>query len=158
MLLALLSDTHDNVPATLAALRLLAPHKPDLYLHAGDLVSPDMLDHFADLPFHFVFGNNEYDLPALRAKAKALNLTCHDFLWTLTLSGKRLALLHGHKSLPAITPPYDYIITGHTHTRHDQRLPNKTRLINPGALHRTRQKSVALVHLESDTLTFLDVT
>ena len=43
MLLALLSDTHDNVPATLAALRLLAPHKPDLYLHAGDLVSPEML-------------------------------------------------------------------------------------------------------------------
>ena len=38
MLLALLSDTHDNIPSIQAALTLLQPHHPVAYLHAGDLV------------------------------------------------------------------------------------------------------------------------
>jgi putative phosphoesterase len=160
MLLALLSDTHDSVANTLAALDLLGPHRPGAYLHAGDLVAVDMLIHFSGLPFHFVFGNNEYDHAGLRSRAKALDLFCHGQLADLTFEGKRLAMLHGHdaglfQKLIA-SGQYDYIVHGHTHVRRDERV-GKTRVINPGALQRARSKSVALLDPAADALTFLQL-
>jgi len=158
MLLALLSDTHDNVRATQTALALLQPHHPAAYLHAGDLVDPDMLAHFAGLaPFHFVFGNNEYDHAALRAVASSLNLHCHGELADLTFAGKRLAMLHGDDdalfSKLVRSGDYAYVIHGHTHARHDIRIGN-TRIISPGALHRATPRSVALLDVATDKLRF----
>jgi uncharacterized protein len=164
MLLALLSDTHDHAAATQAALDLLAPYRPDAYLHAGDLVSPDFLGHFAGIgPFHFVFGNNEFDHAALRSQAHALDLVCHGPFADLTFGGKRIALLHGHDSILfhrlADSGQYHYIIHGHTHVRRDVRLPapSPARIINPGALFRARAKSVALLDVVADTVRFLEV-
>ena len=160
MIIALLSDTHDNAASTLAALDLLAAHKPSVYLHAGDLVSPEMLAHFSGLPFHFVFGNNEYDHAAVRSKAKALALECHGNLADLKFGGKRLAMLHGHDHalMTRLTSggEYDYLVHGHTHVRRDERI-GKTRILNPGALQRTQTKSVAVLDTEADVLTFLRV-
>jgi uncharacterized protein len=161
MLLALLSDTHDNAANTQAALALLKPHHPAAWLHAGDLVAPEMLDHFAGLdPFHFVFGNNEYDHAAIRSRALALQLHCHGEFADLSLAGKRIALLHGHDGalLHKLTrsEDYDYVVHGHTHLRQDARR-GKTRIINPGALHRAKAKSVALLDLNADHLQFLEI-
>jgi putative phosphoesterase len=165
MLLALLADTHDNAATTVAALQRLAGHKPDAYLHAGDLVSPEMLDLFKGLPFHFVFGNNEYDLAALRSRAKALHLHCHNYFADLSFDNKRLALLHGHdhplmtRLLKPPAPsarPFDYIIHGHTHLRCDQR-QGHSRIINPGALQRARTRTFALLDTATDQLTFLEL-
>lgn len=164
MLLALLSDSHDHAAAIKTALALLAPHKPDAYLHAGDLVSPDMLFHFAGIgPFHFVFGNNEFDHAALRSQAVALNLFCHGHFADLSFAGKRLALLHGHDAALfhrlAASGQYHYIIHGHSHLCRDTRLPapSPTRIINPGALFRAKTKSVALLDVASDSLRFLEL-
>src|SRR5271170_3311299 len=119
MLLALLSDTHDNAANTLAALDLLAPYRPQAYLHAGYLVGVEMLVHFSGLPFHFVFGNNEYDHAGLRSRAKALDFQCHGQLADLTFEGKRLAMMHGHDAglLQKLvgSGQYDYVVHGHTH-------------------------------------------
>lgn len=163
MLVALLSDTHDNARVTRAAVELLLSHKPAVWLHAGDLVHPDMLEHFAALPagsFHYVFGNNECDLAELFQRAAALQLTCHGRFAELTLAGKRLAVTHGHDRTLldrlVFSRKYDYIIHGHTHSRRDQRL-NGTRIINPGAVHRATPPSVALLDLATDQLEFLDV-
>ena len=164
MLLALLSDTHDNAAATKAAVALLALHKPAAYLHAGDLVDAAMLFHFAGIgPFHFVFGNNEYDQAAIRSQARALDLFCHGHFADLTFAGKRVGLLHGHDSALfhrlAVSDQYDYLIHGHSHIRRDIRLPapSRTRIINPGALFRARTKSVALLDVVADTLRFLEL-
>lgn len=174
MLLALLSDTHDDVPNTKAALALLAPHRPAAYLHAGDLVAPEMLDLFAGLPFYFVFGNNEFDLPALRSRAHALNLTCLESFGDLAITNNalapftpksppdapRIALLHGHEhsrlDRALRSGHYRYLIHGHTHIPRDETF-SSTRIINPGALQRTRTKSVALLNTDTDELRFLPV-
>jgi uncharacterized protein len=161
MLLALLADTHDNVRSTQAALALLQPHHPAAYLHAGDLVDPSMLTHFAGLSqFHFVFGNNEYDHAALRTLALSLSLHCHGDMADLTFAGKRLAMLHGDDDALfnrlVQSGNYAYLIHGHTHVRHDIRIGD-TRIISPGALHRAKQKSVALLDVTSDQLRFLEL-
>ncbi len=161
MLLALLSDTHDNAANTQAAITLLKSYHPAAWLHAGDLVAAEMLDHFAGLdPFHFVFGNNEYDHATIRSRALALNLHCHGDFADLSLAGKRIALLHGHDGTLlhklAHAGTHDYIIHGHTHVRRDAR-HGKTRIINPGALHRAKVKSAALLDLAADELRFVEL-
>jgi putative phosphoesterase len=161
MLIALLSDTHDNAANTRAALALLAPHQPAAYIHCGDLCDPEMLAHFAGLPFHFVFGNNDFDHAGLRACASEHKLHCLGKFGTLTLAGKTLAVLHGD-DIPALRQAqfsnrYDYIFLGHSHQTSDTRPAPRTRQINPGALHRAPEKTVALLDLATDTLQFLIV-
>ena len=161
MLLALLSDTHDNAASTQAAVDLLKAHQPAAWLHAGDLVAAEMLEHFAGLQaFHFVFGNNEYDHAAIRSRAAALKLHCHGEFADLSLGGKRVGLLHGHDGglFHKLTSAgdYDYLIHGHTHVRRDVRT-GRTRIVNPGALHRARVKSAALLNLATDELRFVEL-
>jgi uncharacterized protein len=163
MLLALLSDTHDNAAGTRAALGLLARHKPAAYLHAGDLVEAGMLVHFAGIgAFHFVFGNNEYDHAGLRSQALALGLMCHGEFGDLTFANKRVALLHGHDSgrfeRVVRSGEYHYVIHGHSHVPRDVRVgAGGTRIINPGALNRAKVKTVALLDVVADEVEFLEV-
>jgi putative phosphoesterase len=160
MLLALLSDTHDNEAMTRAALALLKPYKPEAYLHAGDLVSPSMLGLFAGLPFHFVYGNNEWDLTTLKSRARAEGMHCHEMAADLVFAGKRIAIVHGHEQgrLERLchSGDYAYVIHGHTHVRKDVRV-GTTRVINPGAVHRARVKSVALLDVAHDELRYLEL-
>jgi hypothetical protein len=125
------------------------------------MVAPETLDAFTGISgFHFVFGNNEYDHPALRARAAALSLHCHDHYADLTLAAKRVALLHGHDDAllhrTTRSGDFQYVVHGHTHLRKDQRVAG-TRVINPGALQRAKVKSVALLDLTTDELRFLEL-
>ena len=51
---------------------------------------------------------------------------------------------------------HDYLLHGHTHVRRDERV-GKVRIINPGALHRAREKTVAVLDTDTDRLTFVRV-
>ncbi|RLS46748.1 MAG: metallophosphoesterase, partial [Planctomycetota bacterium] len=50
----------------------------------------------------------------------------------------------------------DYLLHGHTHVCRDER-HGATRIINPGALHRASEFTVALLDTDSDELQFLVV-
>jgi predicted phosphodiesterase len=51
---------------------------------------------------------------------------------------------------------FDYILHGHTHQPDDYHL-GTMRIINPGALHRVRIKTVALLDLATDELEFIPI-
>lgn len=163
MLVALLADSHDNLASVDAALALLAPRKPDVILHAGDICTPEVLQRIVAAlgrNVHFVFGNNDYDKTGLRAAADALGITCHGTLLDLTLAGKRIAMTHGDddrlRTRVIHAQEHDYLILGHSHLREDLRR-SRTRVINPGALHRARPRTVALLNLADDALETLVV-
>ena len=59
-----------------------------------------------------------------------------------------------HQQLLASQP--DYLLTGHSHVAADSR-EGTTRLINPGALHRARPYTVALLNLADDPLRYLTI-
>ena len=52
---------------------------------------------------------------------------------------------------------HDYLLQGHTHVRQDVRV-GRTRVINPGALHRANPKTVALLNTSNDFVEFLEIT
>ena len=158
MLVGILSDTHDRLARTRTAVTMLEAAGAQVLLHCGDFVEPDMLVPCAVLPCHFVFGNN--DIPSqLERAAQNLKVACLGWGGIVELAGKKIALTHGHnqaefRRLQSGLP--DYILTGHSHVVHDYR-EGTIRYINPGALHRARPYTVAVLDLATDDLQILEV-
>src|SRR6185437_10042018 len=160
MLLGILSDTHDRADAMKAAVDVLRQHHAEFYIHCGDVGGEAVLDQFVGLPAAFIWGNNDWDRKSLERYAQSLGLSCHGAMADLDLGGKKIAVIHGDdfalKQKLLHDQQHDYLLQGHTHYRQDERV-GKTRIINPGALYRAREKSVALLDTASDHLRFLVV-
>src|SRR5690554_5419639 len=96
----------------------------------------------------FVIGNTDFDRQALLRYGRGLGLGGHHPMADLQVAGKRIAVLHGDDSRLMRqlleSQRYDYLLHGHTHVA-DDRMEGRTRIINPGALHRAAPKSVALL-------------
>ena len=160
MLIGILSDTHDRVDAMAAAMELLRGRRAEFFVHCGDVGSERVIDHLAGVPAAFVFGNTDWDRGTLSRYAQKLGVACYGSYADLELGGKRLAVIHGDdfklKQRLLAEQRHDYLLQGHTHARADERV-GKVRLINPGALHRAREKTVAVLDTTTDRLTFLTV-
>ena len=158
MILGILSDTHDRVDAMAAAMDLLRRHKAEFVIHCGDVGSEQVLDYLAGVPGAFVFGNTDWDRGTLARYAEQIGVSCHGELADLELGGKKIAVTHGDdfklKQRLLVEQRHDYLLQGHTHVRADQRV-GRIRLINPGALHRAKEKTVATLDTATDKLTFL---
>lgn len=160
MLLGILSDTHDRAGAMGEGMRLLRAAGAAFYVHCGDVGSAAVLDHLAGEPSAFVFGNNDWDHEALRSYADAIGVRCLGAYDTLELAGRRVAVTHGDDgaivSRVLKEQRHDYLLVGHSHVPGEQRV-GAVRVINPGALHRARVKTVALLDLATDDLRWIEV-
>ena len=160
VIVGILSDTHDRVEAARAGVELLRQNGAEFYVHCGDVGSEQILDLLAGLPAAFVFGNCDWDRRGLERYAVHLNVSCLGHAGDLQLDGKSLHVEHGdngqsvRRALDGQT--FDYLLHGHTHVASDQRI-GRTRVINPGALHRVREKTVAVLDTGKDELKFLAV-
>ena len=161
MLIGILSDTHDRAKMMAAAILLLREKKAEFFIHCGDVGEESMLDHLAGLPCAFIWGNNDWDRAGLQRYAQQLGISCYGGQADLTLDGKRLAVIHGDdlrlRQQLLDSQEYDYLLQGHTHVKFDGKV-GRTRIINPGALHRARPKTVALLDSQTDRLEFLTVS
>jgi putative phosphoesterase len=158
VLIGILSDTHDRVEAMAEGMRVLKEAGARFFIHCGDVGSERVLDYLAGEPGGFVFGNTDWDRAALQRYAEQIGVQCWGILGNLTLDGKQIAVTHGDdhrlKQRLLAGQNYDYLFQGHTHIPRDERI-GRTRVINPGALHRARAKTVATVELITDGLRYL---
>lgn len=159
MRIGILSDTHDRLDRTLHAVEMLMAEGAEALVHCGDLTGPEIVYACGQRPSYFVFGNNDFNLLAIKRAIAEVRGTCLEWGGEAILASKRVAVAHGHlsrelRSLLEARP--DYLLSGHSHQRMDRR-DGPTRCINPGALHRATSFSVALLDLVSETLTFLPV-
>lgn len=161
MKIGILSDTHGNVLRTIRAARLLRDHGIAAVLHCGDIGSQRVLIELAEafppeskIPVHAVLGNVDGD------DLIGAGVHLHGRLADLELDGKRIVIIHGddasrlRQTLAA--QRHDYIFTGHTHQRADHR-EGRTRLINPGAVHRAATPGCAVLNTATGSLEYLDL-
>ena len=160
MLLGILSDTHDRFARTALAIDMLRSAGADALIHCGDFTSAEILELLAGGPSWFVFGNNDegYEKGLERAAAD-VGATSLGLGGTIQLAGRTIAVTHGHlptedKRLSALQP--DYFLFGHSHLKLDEHR-GPTRYINPGAIHRAGEFTVALLNLTTEELKFLEV-
>jgi len=160
MIVGILSDTHDKLPAMKAGLRVLSAAGATFICHCGDIGREPLIDLLAGLPSAFVWGNTDWDRYGLEEYAVQLGIKCLGHGGRIELGGKSVYITHGDE--PAQVRRVleeqkdDYLLLGHTHVWNDQR-HDRVRVINPGALYRAARKTVAVLDTERDAVQFLDV-
>jgi uncharacterized protein len=146
MLIAIVSDIHDNIPKLRAAIDHI--QRVDALLCGGDLCSPFIVDELAKFSrqIHVVFGNNDADLFRITQKVGAANqkrapedqIRLHGEFFEGELGGKRIAMIHFEQIGQALVPSgrYDLVCYGHTHLYSVERDPatGVIRGLNPGEI------------------------
>jgi hypothetical protein len=139
MKIAILSDSHDNVPNMEKALKWINKNKIKLLIHCGDLSAPSMLTKVMAPKFkgqmHFVHGNVG-DPELLEKVAKEYKKAAiHGQAGKIVVDKKKIAFTHfpwlGEKL--AKSGKYDLVFYGHTHKPWEEKIDG-ARLINPGTL------------------------
>lgn len=160
MKLGILSDSHDRQEMMIRAVALLKESGAAYFVHCGDVCEASMLDALAGLPAGFVWGNCDFDRAGLRRTAEEIGVQCFGPYGVLEFDGKKIGVLHGddfqRKRAVLEAQELDYLLQGHTHVRTDERI-GRTRLINPGALHRAAVKTVAILEVAADELRYITV-
>lgn len=137
MLIGLMSDTHNNRPNLRYAIDIFRTLGIQTILHAGDLISAELLEELNEFSVFLSFGNGDDPL-MISSKAKRVSerFVCEEML-DLNLAGKRVFMIHGDQRSELekriASGDYDFVLHGHTHRFRDERI-GSTRVINPGAL------------------------
>lgn len=167
MRIGLLSDTHGNISRTRAAIGLLKTHGVEVVIHCGDVGSEAVLDELSaglslqGIPVHVVLGNVDPWEEGISGYSRPGGPTLLGDAGHLRLGGREIAVLHGHEErrLRATIEggKFDFVFTGHTHIASDERV-GRTRVINPGAVHRARVPSVAILDTSTDAVMFIPLS
>lgn len=156
MLIGILSDSHGRAMIVRRAVALFDRLGVEHIVHCGDVGGMEVFDELVGRPCTFVWGNTDVPDAGLLAYLATTGLSVPDEApLRITLAGKRFAVFHGHEAGfdRAAELEVDYVLHGHTHVPRDNRLGGK-RIINPGALHRAKIKTVATLAPATDTLAF----
>jgi hypothetical protein len=115
---------------------------------------------FAAWPTHFVFGNVDYDRPALRGAIEQAGQKCYGEFGVIRLRDREIAFLHGDdatrlaQTISAGRHPL--VCRGHTHIAKVERV-GRTLVLNPGAVIRARPHSIAVVDLAELTASIISL-
>ncbi len=160
MKIGILSDTHNDHQNIQKAVAIFERHQPDTLIFCGDATTVEVIEWFCEYPLIYTFGNCDFATGEIKSLIKAYNSgNFAGYVYEGELGGKKVAVAHGHlmnvNDEMISSGKLDYIFTGHTHLRMDQRMGN-TRLINPGALGgaQKQRRSVAILDLVTDQLIF----
>ncbi|MEK6943609.1 MAG: metallophosphoesterase [Nanoarchaeota archaeon] len=157
-MIGIISDTHENEQAMKKAVEAFKERNVEFVVHCGDIISPPMLEYFKELKMKFVLGNNDGEVAGLNIKAKEFGFEPVTEEKEFEYKGKLFYVYHGTirgKLETAIkSNKYDYVLTGHTHLKRDEKA-GKTRIINPGALFRITPYTIALLDIENDKLEYV---
>ncbi len=150
MRIAILSDTHSRHATVEIALRMIDERGVELILHCGDIEDADTVWLFPGNT-HFVFGNCDSERISLRQAIHGIGGTLHEPFGEMELDGNRIAFIHSDdKKLfekLETSGQFDFLFYGHSHMAKEHKT-GPTRVINPGALHRARPKTFAILDLE----------
>jgi putative phosphoesterase len=159
MKIAILSDTHSRYATIEAALRLVEERNVELILHCGDIEDAEAVWLFPGKT-HFVFGNCDTERASIRQAVYGIGATLHEPYGGLDLDGVKLAFIHSddRKLFRELEHgrQFDYLFYGHSHVA-EQHQTGPTRVINPGALHRARPKTFAVLDLTSGEIEAVEV-
>lgn len=159
MKIAVLSDTHGRSETVRQALRLIEPHGVELLIHCGDIDDAETVLLFP-ANTHFVFGNCDTDRKGIRRSVELIGATLHEPYGRLALAGQSIGFVHGDVSSllrdMEASQEFDFVFYGHTH-RALEHLTGKTRVINPGALHRATPRTFVILDLATGAMASLAI-
>lgn len=152
MQVGIVSDTHGQSNIAQAAAYVLESFSVEQVLHCGDIGSTGIIEIFSKWPTHYVFGNTDDAREVLREAIEASGGICYGTMADFELDGRRIGITHGDDAalLTRMIRSHDYamVCSGHTHQKL-ARQDGPTLVLNPGALFRATQHTVAIVDLKT---------
>lgn len=144
MLIALLSDIHDNTDNLLLALATAEKLECKHLLFTGDITSLYTLRTLREeWPYgiDLVFGNNEWDHRSHIRLAEQMHDMCHHgYTADISIDNRRIFLTHFPQDATKaiLSRNYDAVFYGHTHIA-EQHLHGNTLAANPGEVAGVRR-------------------
>jgi len=156
MLIGIMSDSHGDADKVRQALALFDDAGAEHLIHCGDVGGVPVFEELVGRDLTFVWGNCDVATDAICAFLESTDLQApRQVPTTVELGAKRFAVFHGHepqfRRAEELTD-VDYVCSGHTHEFSDVQCDG-IRFINPGALYRARQHTVAVLDTETGKLT-----
>lgn len=160
MKIAIISDTHNHQENIQKAILRIHKFEPAILIFCGDATTLESIQWFCEYPIIYTYGNCDVLTGEISLFLKALkNNSFAGNYYKGELFGKKIGVTHSH--IPGVLEDmqnnnqFDYIFTGHTHLRMDEKT-GKTRIINPGAIGglRKESRSYAFLDLALDELKF----
>lgn len=138
MKIAVLSDTHDNLPNFTRVVSWMKKERIKVGIHCGDICAPFTLaEALKDFKgeFHVVFGNVDGDkfgmLKVVQKKLPRVHL--HGEWGSIKKGGKNIAFVHFPELARGLASQetHDMVFYGHTHKPWEEKI-GACRVVNPG--------------------------
>ncbi len=139
MIIAVMSDSHDNIWMLRNALAIIKEKNADMIIHCGDFIAPFMLKELnkADISVHGVFGNNDGDQHLLTkfSLTSFTNIKFYSPIGHININGFDIGFVHHNITGEALaaTNKYKLVCYGHSHT-HIIKNTGQTIILNPGEI------------------------
>ncbi|MCX6739817.1 MAG: YfcE family phosphodiesterase [Candidatus Parcubacteria bacterium] len=140
MKMAIVSDSHDNLPNIKKAINYINKQKISVMIHCGDVCAPVILGEFAKLfkgkEIHVAKGNVDGDIEGFKAMARKYpKIIYHGNTGKVDID--KLSITFCHEPFlakkMAESQKYDFVFHGHTHKPWQEKV-GKTTILNPGTL------------------------
>lgn len=157
MKIAIISDTHDNLPSFKKAVDIITEEKIGVVLHCGDIAKPQTLKEAIGNfkgKIHIVFGNIDEEYSNNDSFSKIPKVKIHGKIGEIEINDKKIAFLHSPQEAKKLarSQKYDIVFYGHTHKPWEEKI-GKTRLVNPGNITGLYFRSTfAIYDTETDKL------
>jgi len=163
MIVAVMSDSHDNIWKLREALAIIKNENGGMIIHCGDFVAPFMLKelHEASIPVHGVFGNNDGDQHLLTkfSLTTMTNVNFHGLVGQVDIEGFKLAFTHQEVVGEGLAygGNFNLVCFGHSH-EYMQKNIDQTILLNPGEIMgKDGLPGFCLVDTETTVITRVDL-
>ncbi len=136
MIIAVISDTHDNLKMTESFVKDVKQFAPDYLIHLGDIVSPFVIPVLAklEIPGIIAKGNNDGDTDYIGELCYKSGFKFVIPPYKFELAGKSFIISHRPIDTNKIDiSGFDYYLYGHTHF-HKIEESGRIHIINPGTV------------------------
>jgi len=165
--IGLLSDAHGDAAMARAGVAALVNAGARSLVYLGDVCGDAVIDALAGVttdggepvPARLVFGNMDFEVGPSTRYAESIGVGVDHPCGVYVCGGRSLVATHGHLQgfeESAVRTGADYFLHGHTHRVRDERA-GSTRILNPGALHRAPELTVAILDPREDSVEVIGV-
>ncbi len=158
--IAVMSDSHDDVACVDAAADVLVHAGVRRVIHCGDIVSPVVVKRLAGFRVDWVLGNCDSNPDRLALAVRGVRgHALHGWRVVLGFGDLMIGATHGHRAAEVAAlrrTGCHWIVHGHSHQVRDD-IIDGVRFLNPGALHRARPRTMMLVEPGSRSVRWIEV-
>jgi putative phosphoesterase len=163
MLVGLLSDTHDRVPAIAELLKRMMERGVGMVLHAGDFCAPFSLKPFQDanVALAGVFGRNDGDHEGLTSyAAQGMGHELFESPHSLTIGEHKILLVHDIADVTSRSIKSHHVVVHGLEHQQSMKTRGDTLIINPGEAcgWLNGAPTAAVLHLETKHVEFIKLS